>query len=181
MTIKAPEVYRTLRQELGPWFKAEGFRRTKGGMLGWHRPQGPLFLVVGFYCWPPPGGDPLYGSCYTVQFELSESPLIGTGRTHIARLNNLLSEAQFDRLLEIQNAVIAKLKKPDKGHYIFQLPKVLIDNYLSEFEPLTRDNIHWYNQWLRYRDVEDVRHWAHFVVSHLPYLIHDFISSETAV
>jgi len=177
VTIKANEVYRTLREGLRPWFQAEGFRRTKGGMLGWYKAVREAYLVVGFYCMPPAGGDPFYGSSFTVQFELSRTSSIGA--SNVARLDTLLSQAQLNRLLDIQNAVVAKLKKPDKNHHIFRTPQVLIDQYLSEFEPLTRDKVHWYNQWLSYHDAEDVRQWTKFLLELFPKLVNSFMDSAT--
>ena len=176
VTIRANEVYRTLRETLAPWFKIEGFRRTKGGMLGWYRPHDERYLVIGFYCWPPPGGDPLYGSCFTVEFSISKQPGIGWAGRNTARLNELLGTTQFDLFLEQQNSVIARLQKPGRNHSIFKMPATLIESYLSEFDPLTRDNAYRYSQWLRYQDEEDVRHWAEFLLKLMPELVPKFIA-----
>ena len=43
--MKSTAVYRQIRDVLGPWFKANGFKRAKG-MLSWVRPAGSQFLVV---------------------------------------------------------------------------------------------------------------------------------------
>jgi hypothetical protein len=64
MTIKADEVYRTLRESIGPWFKNQGFRRTRGRILGWHKPLDDEYLIVSFWCFPQ-GSDKLAGSKFT--------------------------------------------------------------------------------------------------------------------
>jgi hypothetical protein len=71
----------------------------------------------------------------------------------------------------MQNAVIAKLDKPDRGYYAFQLGDDVAKWYLAKFDPVvepysSRDDI-----WLRYKDREDVERWAVFVKGVLPKVV----------
>jgi hypothetical protein len=75
VTLKAHEVYQTLGASVGPWFKNQGFRRTKGRILGWYRPMDGEYLIVSFWCWPR-GSDKLAGSKFVVEIELAAKPKV---------------------------------------------------------------------------------------------------------
>jgi hypothetical protein len=176
MTIRADEVYRTLRELAGAWFKNQGFRRTAGRILDWYKPINDEYLIVSFWCFPK-GSDRLAGSKFTVEIERSAEPKIFSAAPgeKRKRLAELLDVRQQERGLEIQNLVISRLERPGKDHFIFSLPQTIIDSYLWEFEPLTPDNALWYREWYLYKDADDVRLWAQFILEMLPGALSLFI------
>jgi hypothetical protein len=139
--MKSTEVYAIIRTILGPWCKAHGFKRTSGGILGWYKPIGDLFLVLSFQCFPS-GWDSLTGSKFIAEFQISDRPSIGAGIRR-KRLPDFLDDEQREQLIVRQNAVIAKLNPPRPDHMLFKLPQPLIDMVLDEFKPVTRKQTRW--------------------------------------
>jgi hypothetical protein len=167
--MKSTEVYKIIRDTVGPWCKQQGFRRTSGGMLGWHRPEGAEHLVFWFQC-SQDGWDAYAGSKFIVEFQVSDSSQIGVG-TRRYRLPYFLTEHELNQVRSIQNAVIARLPTPPRDYYIFGLDRNLVDWYQAKFrtvqEPYSsRDDI-----WLRYHEPADVRRWAEFLLSVLPRVV----------
>jgi hypothetical protein len=167
--MKSTEVYRLIREVIGPWCKEEGFKRTAGGMLEWHRPHAGQHLVFWFQCGKD-GWDPYAGSQFTVEFQVSGDTRPGAaGIRH--RLGYFLSEAEREEIRAIQNTVIAALSPPPRDHLAFGLGSAISEWYSGKFRPVTESYKGMADIWLRYHTPAHVRRWADFVLAVLPRLI----------
>jgi hypothetical protein len=162
--LTAAEVYKTIKEITGQYYKKNGFKCTTDRILGWYKLINDEYFIVTFWCWPK-GSDKLAGSKFTVELELSSQPKVMSSAltTKRIRLVDLLSEEQKVKIIENQNKVISKLKKPRKDHYIYKLPQKAIDAYLWEFSQLNQGNALWYKEWFRYIDREDIEMWMDFL------------------
>ena len=169
--VKSTEVYRTARQVLASWCKEHGFGRNKGGMLGWYKPIGEKFIVFWFQV-SQDGWDEYAGSKFVVEFQISDKPIIGAGESNRRwRLPKFLNEDELETVRSVQNAVIAKLKKPSQSYFILQLPDDVVSRYLAKFERVVKQYHPTDDIWLRYKDEEDVERWAVFVKEKLPEVV----------
>jgi hypothetical protein len=162
--MKSNEVYALLREEVAPWAKEQGFRRTRS-VLSWTRPHRAENLVFWFQI-TGDGWDAYAGSRFTVEFALSSEPVVYTGRAR-QRIGRLLDDEARERLRQIQNSVISSLTLPPKDYYALHVSNMVTDWYLSKFEPIQ----HPYSTsdiWLRYHDPEHVQAWGRFIVGLLP-------------
>jgi len=164
--MKSAEVYRTLKIILAPELKAAGFSRAKG-LLSWARKQGERYLVV--WCQVSQSGwDAYAGSKFTVEFQLSDGPVVGASAVHRQRFVKMLNEVERDELRSIQNDVIASLERPPANYPLLHVSEAVRNYYLKDFERIEepygeRDDV-----WLRYRSQEHVCAWAQFIIRILP-------------
>lgn len=172
--MKSTEVYRQLRTRFAPWCKSEGFRRTTGGMLGWHRARGDGYLVFWFQC-SQHGWDPHIGSQLTLEFQRSTTAVIGTGQNR-SRYSELLIGDELERVRALQNRVIAGLVRPPPGHWSEQLVGRPRDWYLAQFEPVREPYEARQDVWLRYASPEDLERWADFLEERFPRMLDEFES-----
>jgi len=172
--MKSTEVYSLLRSELAPWFKSEGFKRTKE-LLGWSRPSGGAYTVV--WCQVSRDGwDPFAGSRFVVEFQRSADSHLGSFHATRERLGKLLSQEEREEVRRIQNSVIAELRPAPATHPWLQISPEVTAWYLKEFKPVSepyseRDDI-----WFRYASPEHVSNWAKFILEKLPKCV-DFVES----
>ena len=170
--MRSTEVYRVLNARIGPWCKAAGFRRTKGGMLGWVRPQDALQLVFWFQC-SRHGWDPYAGSQFTLEFQLADHPEPGRGRSR-KRFFGLLTAEEREALRAHQNQVIAGLTRPATTHWSEQLDARARGWYLGQFESVKEPYGAQQDVWLRYGGEADVIRWADFLLPCLPRMLVEF-------
>src|SRR5258706_12863523 len=166
--MKSTEAYKLLRDEVGPWAKAQGFKRAKS-MLSWYRPHKNMHIVFWFQV-SQSGSDAFAGSQFTVEFQLSHDPIVGAG-PHRQRLGKPLSDSSREELRGIQNGVILSLPKPPSDHFILQLSGDLREWYLKGFHPVTEPYSQNTDIWLRYHTDDHVRRWGQFVLQQLPQCI----------
>lgn len=167
--MKSTEVYKALREVLGPWCKQAGFKRTTGGVLGWHRPlPGGLHQVFWFQC-SQDGWDPYRGSKFIVEFQVSGEPAIGVGLQR-RRLPRYLDADQLEQVRALQNEVIRRLPKPPTDYFLLQMED-LADWYRAAFRERREPYASNEDIWLRYHQPEDVRRWAEWLLPHLPHLL----------
>ena len=166
--MKSTEAYKLLREEMGPWTKAQGFKRAKS-MLSWYRPHKDKHIVFWFQV-SKSGWDAFAGSQFTVEFQLSHDPIVGAGDRR-ERLGKLLSDSVREELRGIQNSVILSLPKPPADYFIFQLSENIQTWYLRGFEPVTEPYSQNTDIWLRYYTSYHVRRWGQFVLQQLPQCI----------
>lgn len=170
--MKSTEVYRSIRDIISPWCKANDFKRTKSGMLGWYRQTGDHFLVFWFQC-SMDGWDKYAGSKFVVEFQLADEAIIGVGKNR-ERIQSLLDRKQLIQVRQIQNEVVFKLNLPTDDYPVFHISPDISKWYLAKFKPVK----HNYNSnddiWFRYHSVEDVERWAAFILEHLPVLVTRF-------
>jgi hypothetical protein len=165
--MKSTEVYRALRETLDSYCKAEGFKRTRGGMLGWSRPLADRFVTFWCQC-SRDGWDSCAGSKFTVELQDGDAPLPGFGQRN-QRIGRLLSAADREVARDLQNQVIAGLPRPPADHPLLQ--GSLADYYRQNFEPVHRvdDDL-----WFRYYSVADVIRWGEFLRAQLPDALRKF-------
>jgi hypothetical protein len=170
--VKSREVYREIRELLAPWCKTHGFRRVKSGLPGWYKPVGDEWFLFWFQCsdW---GWNALTGSAFTVEFQLSAAPVIGTGAKR-KRLLQLMDGAPLEQARQIQNRVIASLRLPPENHPMFRISPQITEWTLSMFQPVTPQAMNPNQLWFRYYAVEDIRRWAAFILAQLPGALKSF-------
>lgn len=171
--MKSTEVYRVLRAKLGASCKAAGFRRTKGGMLGWYRPHEGRQLVFWFQC-SRHGWDPHVGSQFSLEFQLADRPETGIGLKNRRGLCELLTAEELEEVRARQNEVIAALTPPPAGHWSEQLEGRARDWYLGQFEPVAERYAAGQDVWLRYGCEENVARWAEFLLPRLSRMLVEF-------
>jgi len=122
------EVYKILRELFAPWCKDHGFKRTKGGLLGWYRQIGNEYLVFWFQCWTN-GWDEYAGSKFTIEFQLANKPIIGVGSNR-KRLPALLDRPHLEQVRQIQNEVISKMSPPNNDYFVLHISPEVTKWYL---------------------------------------------------
>jgi hypothetical protein len=164
--MKSPEVYKRLRGVLGPWFKAEGFRRGDGP-LSWTRPSGELH-VTGWCQISRDGWDPYSGSRFTVELQRGRDPRRGTAGQR-RRLPSFASDAERETIRRIQNGVIAMLTpRPAGGSLIRRVIAVVRGARDQKLEPVTKPYRPNADIWLRYGRPEDLDTWSELILGMLP-------------
>lgn len=165
--MKSTEVYQQIKIVFASWCKANEFKRTQGGMLGWYKPYGDRFVTFWFQC-SQDGWNEFAGSKFTVEFQVGSDPRPGTPAVVCQRLGFLLDPDQLESLKHVQNEVISKLKKPGSDYFMLQMEQRVRDWYLSKFDLLPVAPLSKGDHWLRYHDPGDIQRWAAFVLSALP-------------
>lgn len=165
--LKSTDVYRKMRDVVGPWCKANGFKRGKSGLLSYVKPVGEEFLAFWFQV-TQRGWDDYTGSAFIVEFQLSPEPDLYSLRGPRRRLPELLTEMDLARVRHMQNAVIADLPQPPSDHPVLAMGPEVAEWFLEKFKPLSESYTTNSDIWLRYHSAEHVRQWAEFVLSVLP-------------
>jgi hypothetical protein len=177
--VKSTELYRYLREDLGSWFRANGFKRAQRTQLGWQQDR----LLVWFQCdqW---GWDRYAGSSFFVNFQTSGQPAPWAGPTE--RLQHFLDPDELEAARELQNAVIRKLSPPPRDVEALRAgfarlskdPDGLVDALLAAFRPVVGPCRADQDFSLRYFDREDVRGWAAFLLRLLPRIVDGLLSRD---
>ncbi len=145
-------------------------------MLGWHKSADSGYLT--FWLQVSQDGWGAYaGSKFTVEFQLSDRPEVGTGWVR-QRLFGLLTDPELEQATDLQNAVISKLERPPPEYYALHINEGVTEWYLRKFEPVSELYTRGDDAWLRYTDEEDVRTWALFLLDVLPGAIDRFASQR---
>jgi hypothetical protein len=167
--MKSTEVYRAIRQLVGPWCKQNGFKKTSSGMLGYIKPQDGRYLVFWFQC-SQEGWDAYAGSKFVVEFQLSSLDHIGAcaGEYTRNRLPHFLDENDLERVRQMQNRVISKLTVPPADYFVLKISDQVGKWYLSKFQSIDQPYTASDDIWFRYSDEEDVTRWSEFVLEILP-------------
>ena len=135
-------------------------------MVGWSKPAGDEHVVFWFQC-SQDGWDDYAGSKFTIEFQRSDLPLIGTGK-HRHRISFFLIDTELQMVRQMQNNIIARLAPPPRQHFIYGLDESTVQWYLSKFRPIECALMNSDDIWLRYIEPIDVRRWAEFVLTILP-------------
>jgi hypothetical protein len=177
--VKSSEVYGILRDEVGPWAKAQGFKRGRN-VLSWYRPYDSAHVVFWLQI-SQDGWDNHAGSKFVVEFQLSESSEAFAGdASHRKRLAKLLDDGGLKELWEIQNEVILSLRKPPSNHPFLHSAS-LRDWYLRKFEPVPERYSQADDVWLRYYSEDDVHRWGQFLLRCLPRCISEMQDWATRI
>ena len=177
--MQSTEAYRVVREVVGPWCRVQGFRRTKSAFPGWYKPVTDRFLVFWFQC-DKRGWDNFAGSKFTVEFQLGSEPGIGTMRVgeNRKRLPQFLDNKELEKMREIQNNVILRLRRPPSNHPALHISPEISAVYLEKFKPDTKPYKSSDDIWLRYYTDRDVKRWAEFVLAQLPLIVARFEVDE---
>jgi hypothetical protein len=167
------EFQRLVREILAPALAGAGFSRPQSvGLGGWARDEGGSWSVAWVQLSRSNYGNTPEGYLFTVEVQLGDEPVAGTGRSR-ARLYGLLTDAERAEHLAIHNAVAVKarprpamLGEPTTGD---------MDWYLSDFRPRSAPFEPFLDVWFRYTDEEDARRWLAFVARVLPGAIDRFV------
>jgi hypothetical protein len=175
---RSTEVYREMRAALGPWAKANGYRRRRGSQAGWVRPLGTerelsFWFDVNAWGSGATGGSSFHGT-------LEEAPSKASGvtpdRSTMRQLDVTLclEQAELDELREIQNAINARRPRTSE-----------LEAWMREDSPLGEHTREDYRQYasgekpyrpgdfviFRYYSLEDVRAHTAFLARLLPEVV----------
>jgi hypothetical protein len=176
--MKSSEVYRLVREVFNPWAKEAGFKRGRGGMLTYARPDSDrtTFETFWFQC-SQEGWDPFAGSKFTLEFQKATDPGPGHG-TDRARFNRLLSASEREHVRSLQNVVIRKLRRSPHDHWAYSAADDLRRWYLARSDEDRDPSRESDDLWLRYGDEADVQAWAQFLLPLVPKLLDEFFNHE---
>lgn len=178
--VDSRRAYAIAREVLGQLAKDLGFKRGKS-MLSWTRPQGSQHLTFWFQV-SPRGWDRYAGSQFTVEFQLSARPEVGTGSgSQRARLPELLTDAGREELRRRENTVISGLVRPPRS-YVEWLGSGSVEvesSYLRQFESVDEPYARGDDIWFRYGSEQDVRDWCELIRATLPSAIDKFVAGSS--
>ncbi|MGO4536728.1 hypothetical protein [Leifsonia sp. 2MCAF36] len=172
--IPGKQVHRELVALLGPVLEKEGFRRIRpGSTAAWSKPVGEQFLLV--WVQLSRSGDPFgwYGTSLTVEFELSEAAVPGTGRPR-ERLTRLLSHKEREEIRRNQNAFIGRLPSAPTVA-LTQVPVSLRSKYLAHGDQHNEPYADNEDVWLRYADARDLQSWFPLLQKMVPAAIREAV------
>ena len=175
----AKEVYKELRDGLGPWTVANGFRRWPGRVAGWQRAAGAdqilRFMFEGSG-WP---GDPEMGNSLTGLLQLDPSPG-DAAATPIRQsaFTGCLVRTELDRLASIQGAINRRRPPlPAQFKADFQADTLLGLHLREQYDPSPG-----YQEGqsipFSYYGIEDVREWIRFLIETLPAVLDRFFDGR---
>lgn len=172
--LKAADLHRTIRSELGSAFTAMGFRRTpKVSSASWIRAEGDQWLVVWFQPSQASGPDSP-GFKFTMEFQLGRDAAPG-GQGHRQRMPALLDDAGREELRQLTNRAIAKLPPPNQ-RFAALLDPATRSHWLSGWELRTTPIGEREDVWMRQGDSDDVRAITSFIGDRLPALVERFLN-----
>jgi hypothetical protein len=170
--VIATEVYKILRQVVGPWFRDNGFKTAKD-YLTYRKPAGDRYFVVRFQCHHQ-GWEKHKGSKFTVFALLSDDAELEA--INRGRLTEHLGLEQLEFIRARQNRVLASIPPPPADYVqqmvagferTFKDPKPYIDIYLADWKPVTRPYRASDDIWFRYYTGEDVKSWGMILLNHI--------------
>jgi hypothetical protein len=172
--LKAPALHAAARRWLDRPLADLGFARIRGARVaGWARPQGDRWLLL----WFQPSrwnNAQSAGYRFTVELRLAARPeLYALGR--LARLPQLLSPVDRERLRKMENRVIARLPSPDPA-VLRSLPDALRLMLLADLQPRLHPYAVDEHVWFRQAGVDDVDELLLFIRGVLPGAIERFIA-----
>jgi hypothetical protein len=173
----AKDVYKELREALGPWTAANGFRRWPQTVAGWQRASGDQLLRFKFEgsAW----GDPEAGNALTGWVQVDPSPGDVTAtpvRQHL--FTGCLIRPELDRLAAIQGAINRRRPAlPAQYAKDFEADTVLGLHLRELYEPSPRYQEGEYVR-LSYYGMEDVREWSRFIIDVLPAVLERYVAGR---
>jgi len=158
MKVTSKLLYKTLRDVMAPTLQDAGFRRTTGGMPGWHREGVTFWFQCEKYGW---WDD--WGSSFTLEFQRGEAgsePGMGSMLTR-RRYFELLDRDELEQVRLENNRVIESLPGTSKGAAVFvpddEGGQVCIEGHVPADEYANGEDI-----WLHFYTVGDVEGWGQF-------------------
>jgi hypothetical protein len=155
--LKSTDVYREMRGVVGPWSKANGYKRGKTGVLSYTKTIGDKHLWFWFQT-TQSGWEDYSGSAFIVELQLSSDPTLYSLRGSRHRLPRLSTELDLARVRQTQNSVIADLPHPPRDHPILATMGADIAAwYLQQFRPISEPYTTQSDIWFRYHNPQHVR------------------------
>lgn len=174
----AKDVYKELREALGPWAAANSFRRWPGTVAGWQRAAGPD-QILRFMFEGSGWGDPETGNSLTGRLQLDPAPGDPAATPIRQSLFTIcLVGSELDRLAAIQGAINRRRPAlPAQFAKDFQADTLLGLHLRELYEP---SPVYQEGQYvpLSYYDLEDVRAWIGFLVETLPGVLERFLEGR---
>ena len=175
----AKDVYKELRDAVGPWTRANGFRRWPGTVAGWQKAVDAERLLRFKFEGAPRMGDPDMGHALTGLVQLDPAPG-GPAATPIRQstFSSCLAGVELDQLGAIQGAInrrrpalpagFAEDFRADSllGHFLRGLYEPSPGYREGEYVPLS------------YYGMEDVREWARYILEVLPAVLDRFVAGR---
>ena len=175
--MKSTEVYKEIHTAMFPWLKANGFKKTKSGMLGYYKFLKKSYLVIWFQC-SQDGFDVYSESKFIIELQISTTNEIGVDAIVRSRIPFYLSKNDFVDIEKATNEIRRKLKRPPETYYIFQLAKNIQQWYKSKFEKTTVSYNKTSDIWFGYFDHADIKKWVRILEPHIHRIIHDLEQTE---
>jgi hypothetical protein len=184
---RSSEVYRELRAALGPWCKANGYRRRRGFEPGWVRGLNKDQDLSFWFRANRWGGGTIGGGTFSGMFQVAPSEASGAmpdaPNMRQADFGWCLLLEELDELRQIQNAINARRPRTPE-----------LEEWLREDSPVGEHTRERYRQYakgeepyrvgdfatLGYYSVEDVRAHAAFLARRLPELVVRFAEQRCA-
>ncbi|MBI4255470.1 MAG: hypothetical protein HY616_10385 [Candidatus Rokubacteria bacterium] len=175
----AKAAYRELRSAIGPWAKANAYRRWAGTQAGWQKPtdaeQRLLFKFHGYSMVNPDTGNSYYG---LVQLEPLDAP--GSTILRQSDFGCCLVQAELDELARIQGAI--NRRRPPLPWYLKKdaTADSLLGHGLRELYEPTPQYREGHMISFRYHGLQDAREFAAFVAAMLPQALERFLRGRVA-
>ena len=175
----AKDVYKELRETLGPWTKANGFRKWPGMVAGWQRPEGAdqlLRFMFEVSVW----GDSETGNSLTGRLQTDPSPGDPNATTiRQVLFTGCLIGGELDRLAAIQGAINRRRPAMPAQYKKDAGADTILGLHLRElYDPSPKYQEGQYVP-LSYYGMDDVREWTGFILEVLPAVLDRFVAGTT--
>jgi hypothetical protein len=175
--MKSTEVYKEIHTTIFPWLKANGFKKTKSGMLGYYKSLEKYYLVIWFQC-SQDGFDEYSGSKFIIELQISTTNEIGAGAIVRNRIPFFLSENDFVEIEKATNEIRSKLKRPPKTYYVFHLAENIQEWSKNKFEKTTVSYNKSSDIWFEYFDRADIKKWVRILEPPIHRIINELEQTE---
>jgi hypothetical protein len=166
LAVRATEFYRLTRSALGKPLEAAGFARIPKSRASWFQQQANGYNLLVSFEVDARGWDLFHGSSFVIDFEMTKGMLPG-GMKNRGRFGQRLPEADLGAILEYQNEVIVRLRRPLANEVGFQDSDPAGEYYLKAFFDV-EDEVNSNDLHFRYYESVDVEGWHDLLAPMLP-------------
>jgi hypothetical protein len=164
--MRSIDVYKQLREVIGPRMRELRFSRLKSGYLGYTRRVAGREIVLWFQCHRRPWSK-YEGSSFCVNICVMREFNQFDPNDWTERLWFLLNRAERREFVKLSNDAIGKFDPAPivaLMKELFPRNRSLPRSIVARLSPFKRIPRKWIEQWHRYYDHEDVRRWGGFVL-----------------
>ena len=130
--MKSTEVYKIINLIIKDDFKALGYKKTKGGMLGFYKQINKLYVIFWFQC-SQSAFNFYTGSKFTIEFHLSET-----------------------------DEIRKNMKKPPSNYSLLNMSDDIKKWFMKNYEPIRDVYNNDTDIWLRYIEEKDIKEWVEY-------------------
>ena len=159
--MKSTEVYKTINVIIKEDFKALGYKKTKGGMLGFYKQINELYVIFWFQC-AQSAFNFYTGSKFVIEFQLSETDGIGAKAIERNRISHYLTQEELKYITKKENEIRKKMKKPPSNYPLLNMSDDIKKWFLKNYEPVKDVYNNDMDIWLRYIEEKDIKEWAEY-------------------